>query len=310
MKKINVVILLGILVILFSWGAFEIYKEKKARAEIDRLMKEMNLEERVSYRDVDYSLLSGKLEITGVTVQTKEGKTLIEKITVYRNTPTDLVVSVEGIRAEGDDFGRQMKEIGIENPVLNLYIDASLNEENREVIVRRVSLSMPGAFDLSMNFHLSNISSSLLRDLASLSDQDDKELRDLSLKVARVRVNSFSVVFEDLGLRERILEADARKKKKSKDELLKEVVSNMEKTLKKAKTDFERDFIKALISFVKEGGKITLSLNPDRPLELQEVIFTFALSAQTKDVSPLVRDLKLSVRHSKKKSPATGQGLP
>ncbi len=298
MKKINVAIILGILVVLFSWGAVEVYKEKRARDEIDRLVKELNLEGKFYYDDVDYSILSGKLELTGVR-WTVGGETVIERITVYRYTPSDLVVSVEGIRGEDDDFGRDMKELGIENPVLNFYIDASVYDDKRELVVRRFAINMPQAFEVSVNFELSNVTSSLLRDIANFSENDREALNNISARVAKVKVKNFSLVFEDLGLRERILEEEAKRKKKSKEELVKDLVADMEKSLKKAKTDIEKDFIKSIISFVKEGGKVTFSLNPDRPLELQEVIFAFAISAQTKDVTPLVRDLKLSVRHTK-----------
>ncbi len=298
MKKINVAIILGILVVLFSWGAVEVYKEKRARDEIDRLVKELNLEGKFYYDDVDYSILSGKLELTGVR-WTVGGETVIERITVYRYTPSDLVVSVEGIRGEDDDFGRDMKELGIENPVLNFYIDASVYDDERELVVRRFAINMPQAFEVSVNFELSNVTSSLLRDIANFSENDREALNNISARVAKVKVKNFSLVFEDLGLRERILEEEAKRKKKSKEELVKDLVADMEKSLKKAKTDIEKDFIKSIISFVKEGGKVTFSLNPDRPLELQEVIFAFAISAQTKDVTPLVRDLRLSVRHTK-----------
>ena len=298
MKKINVAIILGILIVLFSWGAVEVYKEKRARDEIDKLVKELNLEGKFYYDDVDYSILSGKLELTGVR-WTVGGETVIERITVYRYTPSDLVVSVEGIRGEDDDFGRDMKELGIENPVLNFYIDASVYDDERELVVRRFAINMPQAFEVSVNFELSNVTSSLLRDIANFSENDREALNNISARVAKVKVKNFSLVFEDLGLRERILEEEAKRKKKSKEELVKDLVADMEKSLKKAKTDIEKDFIKSIISFVKEGGKVTFSLNPDRPLELQEVIFAFAISAQTKDVTPLVRDLRLSVRHTK-----------
>ncbi len=298
MKKINVAIILGILIVLFSWGAVEVYKEKRARDEIDKLVKELNLEGKFYYDDVDYSILSGKLELTGVR-WTAGGETVIEKITVYRYTPSDLVVSVEGIRGEDDDFGRDMKDLGIENPVLNFYIDASVYDDKKELVVRKFAINMPQAFEVSVNFQLSNLTSSLLRDIANYSGNDMEALNDISARVARVKVKNFSLVFEDLGLRERILEEEAKRKKKSKEELVKDLVADMEKSLKKAKTDIEKDFIKSIISFVKEGGKVTLSMNPDRPLELQEVFFAFTISAQTKDVTPLVRDLKLSVRHTK-----------
>lgn len=299
MKKLNLIPILGVLLVLFSWGAVEIYKEKRARAEIDRLIDELNLRGKVTYENVDYSLLSGKLEIKGVTWKTGEGRSSVEKITVYKNTPSDLVLSIEGIRAEDDKFDRDMKELGIKDPVLNLYIDASIYDEKRELVIRQMSLSMPDAFVISVNLRLTNINSSLLKDLVEVSEEKEEELRELSAKVAKVKINSFSLSFRDLGLMDRVLEAEARKKKKSKKELIKEVIDGMESRLKDVETEFERDLVRSVISFVKEGGQINFSLNPGRPVEVQELIFTLSLSAKNKDISPLVRDFGMSVSHSK-----------
>lgn len=299
MKKFNLVLILCVLLILFSWGAVEVYKEKRARAEIDRLIDELNLRGKVTYENVEYSLLSGKLEIEGVTWKTLEGRSSVEKITVYKNTPSDLVLSIDGIRTEDDRFGRDMKELGIKDPVLNLYVDASIYDEKKELVIRQMSLSMPDAFVISVSLRLTHINSSLLKDLVEVSEEEEEELKELSAKVAKVKINSFSLSFRDLGLMDRVLEAEARKKKKSKKELIEEVIDGMESRLKDVETEFERDLVRSIISLVREGGQINFSLNPGRPVEVQELIFTLSLSAKNKDISPLVRDLGISVSHSK-----------
>jgi hypothetical protein len=297
MRKPAMLILFGLLLALFIWGAVEVYLDRRAEEEVERVFERLNLKGKATYGEVDYSLIEVTLEIKEVTVSTPKGPARIKSVKVLRQTENDLEVAFGGIKPAGEDFEREMNSLGIEDPRLNMYIDASISDEERRLKVRKIMIEMPEAFRLEFSLDLENITSDLLRELASYDEENREELQRLSGKIARVRVKGFRIVLRDLGLRERLLEKEARDKNKSKDEVIKEIIESLEESKSGAKSEFEKRLIDSVSEFIRKGGAISLTLSPDSPPELQELIFTLMLSAQTKDMRPFVQRFNVTVKH-------------
>ncbi|GEM_PF-6756819 len=302
MGKLKVFILLIAGIAVASWVGLEVYADNRAEKKLNALLTDLDLENRVKYADIDYSLISGELLVEKITVSSPRGDATIERLRVHRYTDSEATIYVEGIRFSDDEFINDMKELGYDDPRINLSFDASIDDENRMLDVRNFSFEMPGGFRLSFRFLLTNIDSDLLRKLSEFDGTNREQLNreqlnELSDRVAKVKVSYFETVLSDLGIRDKIIKAEAKKQGKGEEEIRRKIVGDMEKSLKKAKSEFEKKLVQSVKSFIEKGGLVRITLKPETPVEFQELIFTLMLSAQTKDLKPFVERFKAEVSH-------------
>lgn len=301
MRKTPLALLGLILVVLFVFGALQIYTNRKAEESLRTILSEFGIE-RPSYRSVRYSLLNGRTEVNGLLIKGDGGETYIDKLIITKLTDTDLEFTARGIRGKDKafrEFERDMRELGYERASFNLHLSASLYEDTKELMVRDISLELPSALLLKLKFKLLGIDRKLMKELQDLEgNKDDREkTARIANRLRRVFLEELTFKLTDYGLIKRLLEKEAKDKKTTPDELKREILRELNSTVARNSSELERSIARSVSALIERGGTLVVNARPSKPVRFDELVVYTLMGLQTKDFSALVRKLNISVKH-------------
>lgn len=298
MKK-AIFILSSILLLLIAVAGVHIYASKKAEESLKTFLSGVGVEN-FSYKDVDYSLFKGKTEVEDLLIESKGSKTRIGKLVISRLTDTDLEFSMLGVRGEDEDFKKleeNLKELGYEKVEFNLLFSASLYEDWKELIIRKFSLELPGAFSVELKLKLSGVDKKVIKAFLDLRNSTEAQPAKLAGILSKVYLKELTIKLRDESLLSKLIEKEAEKKNTSPEKIRKELIEKLEESLAKRKTKFEKSLVESLKALVRKGGSLVLEGKPKTPLGADDLIVYTLMGLQTGDFSQLVEKLNLNVRY-------------
>ncbi len=302
MKRAPLFILGTILLVLFAVGAVQVYANKKAEEKVEEFFERFGLEEKSTYREVNYSLLSGTVEVSGLNLVTDEGSSHIDRLVIKKLTDTDIEVYAFGMRGEDKDFRKleeQLRALGYDDVRMNTYVSLSLYEDTKELLVRKVGVEVPGAFRTEVSFKLTGIDREFINDLKELEGEgDDREkVARIANRLKRVYLNELSLKLTDHGFMNRLLEKEARDKKKSVEELKRDILRGIENSIAEDSSEFEKTLVEGVSRLIEHGGTLVLEAHPREPVSFENLVLYTLMALQTRDFSHFVKELNLKVKH-------------
>ena len=266
----------------------QIYASRKAEESLKKILSGLGVRS-FSYEDVSYSLLTGRTEVEDLVIEGKEGRSRIRKLVISKATDRDLEIHLLGVRGENEDFRKMekgLRELGYEKAELNLHFSASLFEEGT-LLVRELSLRLPGAFTLSLSLKLSGVDRRLVEDFF----YEETEPSELAKRLGKVYLREVAVRVKDEGLLERIVRKEAEKKGVTPEEVREEMIKEIEKSLGKG------PLTEGLAELVRKGGVLILEGKPSGNLPLDEFILYTFIGFEGGDFSLLFKELNLRAKH-------------
>ena len=302
MKRAPLFILGTILLVLFVVGAVQVYANKKAEEKVEELFERFGLEEKSTYQEVNYSLLSGTVEVSGLNLVTDEESSHIDRLVIKKLTDTDIEVYAFGMRGEDKDFRKleeQLRALGYDDVRINTYISLSFYEDTKELLVRKVGVEVPGAFRTEVSFKLTGIDRGFINDLKELEGKgDDREkVARIANGLKRVYLNELSLKLTDHGFMNRLLEKEARDKKKSVEELKRDILRGIENSIAEDSSEFEKAMVEGVSRLIEHGGTLVLEARPREPVSFENLVLYTLMALQTRDFSHFVKELSLKVKH-------------
>ncbi len=292
------IFLFALLLILFVIGAVQIYADRRAEESLREVLSRLRVEGVVHYDSVSHSLLKGTTEVNGLRITSSEGSTFINRLVITRLTENDLELVAEGIEPDTPDFRgflERMRELGYERVEVNARISVSLYDDRRELIVRRFDISVPSAFSMGFRLHADRVDSALLSALTA-SEEDEEAITELSERLGQVRVKSFELTLEDLGIRVRLLKKEAQRESDPVEEILRRTEEELNRSLRED-PDLREEILSALGTFLREGGTLRLRADPIPPVDFQTLVLLALLAVQSGDFSEFAYRLNVKLKH-------------
>lgn len=278
-----------ILLLLMAAVGIQVYASKKAEENLRKILLGLGVRD-FSYRDVSYSLLSGRTEVEGLVLEGEKGRSRIDKLIISKATDRDLELTLLGVRGENEEFRRlerNMRELGYGEVGFNLRLSASLHEEEGELVLREFSLQLPEAFSLSLSLKLSGVDRRLVEDFL----KEEAEPTELARRLGEVYLKELVVSVRDEGLLERLVKREAERKGTTPEKIREEMVREIEKELNKG------PLTEGLTALVRRGGTLILEGRPSGKLSLDELILYTFIGFEGGDFSLLFKELNLRVKH-------------
>ncbi len=299
MKKAAVTLIGIVSLLLLGLVAVQTYANKKAEENLKTLLTDLGIRS-FSYGKVHYSLLSGRIEVEDLLIKGKEGKTRIEEFVVSKLTDTDLEFSALGIKGEDEEFKRlegELRELGYDKIGLNLYISASLYEDTGDLLLRKVSLELPGALSLEMSLKLSGVDKDLLEDIKSLEGDDREKLAQVANRLASVYLKEVTLKMKDAGLLRRLIDREAKIRGKSAEEIRRELIEKIKTSFGKNSYGLKRSLAEGLSALIEKGGTLVLKGKPEKPVSFDDLVLHTLIGIQSRDFSSLAKELNIKIRH-------------
>ncbi len=299
MKKAAAVLIGIVSLLLLGLVAVQTYANKKAEENLKTLLSDLGIRD-FSYGKVQYSLLSGRIEVEDLLIRGKEGKTRVDRFVVSKLTDTDLEFWALGIKGEDEEFKRlesELRELGYDKASLNLYISASLYEDTGDLFVRRVSLELPGALSLDMSLRMSGVDRKLLEDIKSLEDDDREKLAQVANRLASVYLKEITLQIKDAGLLRRLIDREAKKRGKSAEGIKNELIEKIKTSFGKNSHGFERSLAEGLSALIESGGTLVLEGKPEKPVSFDDLVLYTLIGIQSRDFSPVAEELGIKIKH-------------
>ena len=272
------------------------YADRKAEETVKNLISRFRLEKGTSYSEVDYSVLRGETLIRDLSFRTEKGRVRVDRVVVEKLTEEETRVRFLGITSTDPDFRKfqeNMRELGYEEVKADLTVDVLMDRRRGDLTVRKMRLEVPEAFSVNLSLDLGSFFPDLLEEI------EEEDLEEFSERLGRVRIKSFEISLEDLGIRERVMRKEAKEKGKDPEEIKEEILRELEETVKESDPKIKKDLVAKIRSFVKEGGTIRLVAEPETPVRVSDLILVLLVSSQTRDISQVVDMLSLRVDHER-----------
>jgi len=143
MKRLPLVVFGLVLVALFAIGAAQIYANKKAEEELRKIIAVDELEDKVSYEDVRYSLFGGFTEVKGLVIKDNGGSLSIDKLVIKEAKDTLYDVSAYGIKIDDPKYSKTLKEVDYVDEPFNMHMRLSIDDDNKVFNLEHIAFELP-----------------------------------------------------------------------------------------------------------------------------------------------------------------------
>ncbi len=278
-----------ILMVLFIYGALQLYGEAKAKETLESVLDEMGIKHRTTFGDVEYNLIEDTTTIHDLVITLDNGLIKIERILVSEYTSEDLELLLENVRLYN-------KNATLEDN-FNLFMSLSFNDKDKRFMVRELSINSPGSFKLSITLTATGITKDLLKNLAYLNTREEKDIRLLAQTLADANLHSFSISFSDRGFLSEIIRHQAEIEGITEEEFKRKLLGEIEHLALKG-SDFEKKLSQSLRKLITQGGTLRIYSSLSEPVKFEEVLVLSLISLQIRSFEPVSELLNLQVDYT------------
>jgi hypothetical protein len=266
----KILLLLLLLTPVLAYFAYDRYMDTRAEREINRALKEFNL--KGEYKEVDYSPLSGEVRIEGLRLEGKE-RISVERLVIREISRSGVNLSYRGLRVEE---GGQLPGVK-EGELIDGEIVLRIDREGRVLSLERMSLLVRDGFDLILSLRLSNVDIDLWE---SINSSEEVNPFQLMSELGDIRISHLRVSFIDRGVKRVWIEEEAYNRGISPEELKRRLIADIERNLRFARSDIERQFLEGLKTFIDKGKRIDVYTSSEREVSLGRIFSTFLFTRQ------------------------------
>lgn len=284
-NKALISIILGVLLIVIAIGGY-IYVKKSCVAEIQEKYKDeiKALKEVANFDEIDCNPFSKSVTITNI--KGKDGKLFIKKLEFSKykedkelNIPLSLTIKAEGVKAK-DNKGK------IEEGDIELSYSLNLEKEQMNTSMG-ISVKNEGKYQIDILFgDIDKDTIKILNEFAKKNNVNqnvnpEKNL-DFIMALGKISVEKLRFSFEDRGIIKKILEDEAKSKGVSVEEVKKEIIADVDKTLQdKSLPEDTKKFLiafKELIEGKRKKLTFTLVKNEGTDTSIMKIFSVFMLT--------------------------------
>ena len=292
-------VLILALIVAVALIGLKFYADYRAERTLKDFLERLGIEDRTNYRSVSYFLTTGEVRVSGINIRTSEGNTTVRELILKRITESDLEFYLKGIEGEDEEFKRfkrDLLDLGYKNPAINAHIDLSFYRDRRELFVRDISVEIPGALSMGVELKIEGLDSKILELLRESDPNNREDMAKIANELQKMSLKNLEITFRDFGFIKRAINREAKRKEKKPDELRKELITRVEKSIS-SKGEFERSLKNALKNLIRDGGSLKLVSN--KSIRFDDLVVLILSSLQSKDLTPLAKGLDLKVYYSK-----------
>ncbi len=290
MKKLAVLLVLAVV----GYFVLDWYLDKKAEEEVDRTIKELNLQG--DYEEVDYAPLKNEILIKNLRLRDSEGELFAREVVVREFSEGNIDLEYKDLEVGGDDkLSEDFRGLGYERVRFNGGLKLKVYEEQGVLELKRAYLKLHEGFELNLSLKLTNIDTEFWKNM-------DKETETnpffLIGQLSDIRLSSMEFTFLDMGIKERILRREAREKGLPYEEYREEVLGRINRDIIRSKSELEREFLQNLKNFIADGKSVKITANPERGVSFGKLFTLFMFAKEGDGLSRAIRllNLKLEVR--------------
>lgn len=264
------------------------YADGIAGRQVDRILTRLPAGTKISFKSAEYGLLSGRLKVSGVELDTKAtGPAHIEQVTlasfdVSHRVPHRVKAQIRGFeiaveRAE-PETRKWMQRLGYDRIVLDIDYAYRYVPDRRELHIERLRVSGPEVGTIDTWVTLGNVTSI-----------DAHSFADVAAIAMQAVVRGFHINYIDGSLIDRLIRARAAELGQSETQFRRSLLTDIDEALRGSNNADTRRELQHLRAFVKKPERIEINARPPRPMPV-------LLVASVRNADVLSRLLGLSVR--------------
>lgn len=294
---------LGALVVVAALGGLgylgaQAYADGIAGRQVKRILTHLPADTKVSFKAAEYGLLSGRLTVSGVELDTRTtGAARIEQVTlasfdVGHRVPHRVKAEVRGFemtieRAE-PETRKWMQRLGYDRIVVDIDYAYRYLPDRRELHIERIRITGPAVGTIDASASLGNVTSI-----------DAHSFGDVAAIAMQAVVRGFRIDYIDGSLVDRLIKARAEEAGQSEAQFRQTLLNDIDEELKRSNSAETRRQLQHLRAFIKKPERIEIDAQPPRPMPV-------LLVASVRNADVLSRLLGLTIRSRPKAAGTNG----
>ncbi|HIP42668.1 MAG TPA: hypothetical protein EYG91_01875 [Aquifex aeolicus] len=293
MKKI-LIALGAVIALIVGFKFYDIFMDKKAQGEVEKfLSKTFRKTGDVQYTSVDYNPFTQEITVEGIYYRAKSGESYrIGKVVIKEFSGTSADFSLYDIEPLSSDEKFFLKKYGYETQKFNIEASYNILPEQNTFLIKKLRLDYPDAFSITISVEIGNYDHKFWKYYLQKKEITDKDSFEILSEMGSLKLLSARFYYKDKGLKEKVLEVEAKEKGLSPEEFKNQLIKDLEKGRKFAKNEFDLQLYDAAIKFLKEGKEVIIDIKPRKSVKFQDIVFVVALR---KDENALIKLLNPSV---------------
>ncbi|WP_457569852.1 hypothetical protein [Desulfurobacterium sp.] len=273
-RKIFIGIFSVFLILIAGFFSVNYYINKKISQRLNAKIEELKPYADISYRDLDYSLLTGKLNIYGIkilyansTYPITINQLVISDFDREHDVPLYADVKLKGISFYLNSLPEEdrliLKALGYGDKLTAYFSSVyTYYPDKKQLLIKDLSYRIKDIGAVKLKLHLSNIK----------PIKENELLYFLLSGWLNIKIINGEVLYSDEGLFERIVNLIAREKHLSADQVKAKIIREIKDSLGNSRNTVSQMAAEALIRFVLKPGTIKITVNPSRPISFGEVL--------------------------------------
>ncbi|EFI34826.1 hypothetical protein Dthio_PD2214 [Desulfonatronospira thiodismutans ASO3-1] len=263
-------IIAGVILLLVVIFGVRQHANRQAQEVADGIISEVSDYVKVEYNSVRGEILGSAIVLNGVTVAPKsdpEQKSEIDRVQIQardfsdNGVPYTMNASIEGLAIYIDDMkpddARTMRDLGYEEVMRgNLQFGYKYDLDESHLSLHDIGIGIDDMGSISFDLDLGNIT------------PDKRDLMNLLFTHQEILVGDFRLHYNDDSFIPRIIQYVADDTGMSEDEVLEMVIAKVEQDIRVADTNFARESLKNLKSFLENQDSLSITARPEEPRPL------------------------------------------
>jgi hypothetical protein len=170
--------------------------------------------------------------------------------------PSYMDLEFNGIEAEIKQID-ELSMLGYEDYLSsNMAISYEFDAEAGEVNIKNLSMGIDDVGSIGIELKLSNI----------------KNPAALIFTYPSVQIDAAKIVYEDDSLIDRAYTLQAKKEKKSVDEIKDDAIQILDSKIEKTSGEFQKNVLLAIRDFIDDPDELTISVSPQSPVSIKQLL--------------------------------------
>jgi len=261
--------ILGVLVV--GYIAFKVVTGNIVESKVNKLVSELP-KGLVTYESASMDLLGFAVHIDNLVISMPNQKdTYIDEIIISdidtdNNVPQYADIEISGINVDMDalrvnkQMSKMIDTLGYQQLKSNIAVNYTFDKDKKMLDIKGVSFGMDDAGELTFKTKILGVKS--LKTIANTLQRNPSALE----------IDATSLTYDDDSLTERLykLAGQNNRKKQSADEFKAELISELDKEIKKAKSKkFEKEVLEAMREYLQNPKSFEVSISPDNPISMK-----------------------------------------
>jgi len=273
-KKTMIGIGLALILLAAYWGA-QIYIERSAEKEVDREIEKIASFADIRYRTLRFDLFKQRFTLEGIQLAPRllEERFIIDTLSVDRpkggsESPVRIHLKIQGFRPDPGQKGHFLKpfleDMGYANVSAHMECDASYDERKHILEIARLHLGADKMGDAEGMLRVENLNLDQMKSIP-------KNAVLLLAMASAVSVSKAEVIYTDDSLMPNVHRLLARRKNRSIDAHIDDLDRQMALLIQKETDPGARRVLERIRTFARAPDKITVRLNPQRPVSVLQL---------------------------------------